>query len=472
MLFSDIKKVLSNAKIVGDLNKKKIKFITDHSKDVNGNTLLVVDKNKKFKKIYIQKGINRGLNIIITNTYFKNLPITQIVVKDINKDVLKLLNYRQPFKPKLSIAITGTNGKTSATWYLAQICRLNNIHTKLTGTIGYYKNIKKIKDSFLTTPSNFELYQFAYSNKKNNDVFISEASSHGLHQGRYNNLNIDIAAITNLSQDHLDYHKTFRSYIESKILLFSKILNKSGTAVINSRLKNYKYFLSKIKSRNLKLITFGSKDVYFAEKEVQNIYILKKKYHIKGLKLNKIQKENLECAIACALAINISPSKIIKTLVKLKSAPGRFEEIYYKKKSSKIIIDYAHTPDAIQNLLESYTKKSIKPSLVFGCGGDRDKGKRKKMAMIANKYAKKVYLTDDNPRNENPNSIRKTLKKYCPKAIDISDRRLAIHTAISEILTKDILIIAGKGHEKYQIIKNKSYLFDDYKVAKDFIKLV
>jgi len=470
MLFSDIKKKLVDANIFGKLNNKKIKLITDHSDDVNSDTLLVINNNKKFKRVYLTKAIEKGLETLITNSYFKNIKITQIVVKDLNKEILKLLNLRQPFNSKKSIAITGTNGKTSVSWYLAQICKYNNIPTKLAGTLGFYKNNKKVKDTSLTTPNNLELYQFANSNKRNNDVFISEASSHGLHQGRYSNLKIDIAAITNLSHDHLDYHKTFKSYLESKMLLFTQVLKNNGTAVINSRLKNYKYFVSKIKSRNLKSITFGSKDVYFTQTKFLTLNILGKKYYIKDLKLNNIQKENLECAIACALAVKIKINNIIKTLDKLKSASGRFEEIIYKKKSSKIIIDYAHTPDAMQHVLKAYTNKSFKPSLLFGCGGERDKSKRKKMSIIANKYAKKVYLTDDNPRNENANLIRKSLKKYCQKARDISNRRLAIQTAITEMHQKDILIIAGKGHEKYQIIKNKKYLFDDFKVAKDFIK--
>jgi len=472
MFFSDIPKILSDAKIVGNLNKKKINLISDHSKDVNPHTLFVIDKNKNFKRNYLQNAITNGLKVIITNAYLKNLSITQVIVKNLHKDVFKLLNYRQPFKSKKSIAITGTNGKTSVTWYLAQICKKNNIPTKLTGTLGYFKNNKKIRDSILTTPSNLDLYQYAYSNKKNKHVFISEASSHGLHQGRYNNLIIDIAAITNFSHDHLDYHKTYKSYLNSKILLFTKVLKNNGTAVINSRLKNYRNFKSKLKSRNLKFLIFGSKDVYFEEKEFLNIFILNKKYQIKNLKLNNIQKENLECAIACALAMNISSRNIVKTLNKLKSAPGRFEEIIYRKKLSKIIIDYAHTPEAIESLLKSYSNKSFKPSLVFGCGGERDKSKRKKMAIVAKKYANKVYITDDNPRNENPSTIRSTLKKYCPKALNISDRRVAIHTAISEIKEKDILIIAGKGHEKYQIIKNKNYNFDDYLVAKNYIQNV
>ncbi len=412
------------------------------------------------------------MDTIITNSFLKNLHINQIVVKDLDKAVLKLLNSSKPFSPKKSVAITGTNGKTSVAWYLSQICTLNNIHTKLTGTLGFYKNNKKIKESHLTTPNKFDLYQFAFSNKKNNYTFISEASSHGLHQGRYNYLNIDIAAITNLSHDHLDYHNSFQSYVESKILLFSKVLKDDGIAVINSRLKNFKYLISKIKSRNCKMIIFGSKDVYFEKSKYSNLVILNKKYQIKNLILNNIQKENLECAIACSIAMGIKPNSIKKTLAKLKPAPGRFEEIIFKKKSSKIVIDYAHTPDALHKLLISYSNKSFKPSLVFGCGGERDKYKRKKMAIIANKHAKKVYLTDDNPRNENPNSIRKTLKKYCQKAEDIPNRRQAIQTAILKMGEEDILIIAGKGHEKYQIINNKYYIFDDHKVAKNFIKQI
>lgn len=470
MLFSDIKKVLLNPRVIGNLNKKKIKLITDHSKNADSNTLLIVDKSKNFKRNYLQDAINQGLNTIITNSYIRNILINQVIVNDLENNVNMLLSYRQPFKPKFSIAITGTNGKTSSSWYLAQICKFNNIPFNLTGTLGYFNNNRKIKDSILTTPSNLDLYQFSHSHKINDKIWISEASSHGLTQGRFTNLNIDIAAITNLTRDHLDYHGTFNLYKKSKLLLFEKILNTDGIAIINSRIKFYKEFYSIIKSRKLKYIIFGAKDVYFEGKFPLYISIFKKKYLIKDTKLNKIQKENLECAISCALALNISPQNIIKTFNKLKSPPGRYQEINYEKKLSKIIIDFAHTPEAILSVLKLYSHKSFKPSIVFGCGGERDKGKRKKMGLIANKYANRIYITDDNPRNENPNLIRKTIKKFCPKGKDIPDRRKAIHTAISEIDKKDILIIAGKGHEKYQIIKNKKNKFDDYQVVKNFIK--
>ena len=470
MLFSDIPKILIDAKINGVLPKKKIKLITKHSNIIEENTLFVINKDKKFKKSYLEEALSKGLKVIITNALIKKINATQVIVKNIDSQVYKLLKFRHPIKPKLSIGITGTNGKTSVAWYLGQICNKNKIPTKLVGTLGYFKNLKKIKDSELTTPNNLDLHQFAYSNKKNKNYFISEASSHGLQQGRLDNINIDIAAITNLSHDHLDYHKNFTSYVRSKFLLFTKVLNKNGVAVINYRLKNYNILKKKLKSQKIKTITFGSKDIYFNNNSFTSLSILGKKYKIKKLNLNRIQKENLECAIACAIVMNININKIIKLLPNLKSAPGRYQEIKYKKKSSKIIIDFAHTPDAINLILKTYTIKKIKPSIIFGCGGGRDKSKRKKMALIAKKYANKVYLTDDNPRNESPENITKTLKKYCSKGIIISDRRIAIKTAISEIDKNEVLIIAGKGHEKFQIVKNSKIKFDDYQIAKSFIK--
>ena len=470
MLFSDIPRVLINAKIIGTLPNKKIKFITDHSNKVESTALFVINKDKNFKQSYLKEAISKGAKVILTNTYLKKITLAQIVVKDLDKEIYNLLKYRYPFQPKISVGITGTNGKTSTAWYLGQICNINNIPAKLVGTLGYFKNLKKIKDSSLTTPNNLDLYQFAYSKNKNKNCLISEASSHGLHQGRFNNINIDIAAITNLSHDHLDYHKDFSSYVRSKFLLFTKVLNKKGVAVINSRLNNYNILKKKLKSKNIKIITFGSKDIYFNDKSSFFLSIFGKRYKIKKLNLNSIQKENLECAIACAVAMNININKIIKLLPNLKSVPGRYQEIIYEKKFSKIVIDFAHTPNAINHVLKTYTNKKNKPSIVFGCGGQRDKSKRKEMAIIVKKYANKVYITDDNPRNESPENIRKILKKYCPKGIEISDRRKAIKTAISEIDTNEVLIIAGKGHEKYQIIKKNKIKFDDYKIAKSFTK--
>ena len=189
-----------------------------------------------------------------------------------------------------------------------------------------------------------------------------------------------------------------------------------------------------------------------------------------NIQLTNIDRQNLECAVACCLQLNISPKKIAKSLKKLENAPGRSESIIFEKISSKVIIDYAHTPDALQNILKAFTYRNNKPSLVFGCGGNRDKRKRKIMGKIAFKLAGKVFVTDDNPRNEKPQIIRSQILKYCPKAIEIPNRKLAINEAVKSLKKNSILIIAGKGHEKIQILKNNTISFDDVKIVKQIIK--
>ena len=473
MLFSDLNKIFVSAKIVGKLPKKKIKFISDHSKNISVDTLFVINQNRNFKLSYFKEAISKNVNTVLTNGYIENSLVNQIIVKDLDKEVLKLLKLSKPFPPKLSVAITGTNGKTSTAWYLSQICKINKISSKLTGTLGYFINLKKIKESTLTTPSNLDLYQFAYSSKKENFNYISEASSHGIHQGRFKNIKIDIAAITNISHDHLDYHENFDAYVNTKLSLFTKSLNSKGVAVINSNLKTYNMIKKKLRNRKIKIITYGSEDVYFIKNNNLYLNIFAKKFKLEKFQLeNNIQKENLECAIACALAMKISIKNIINCLRMLKSAPGRFETIYYKKKKSKIIIDYAHTPDALENILKNFSHDKFKPSLVFGCGGDRDKFKRRKMGIIAAKYANKIYITDDNPRNENPKNIRNTLKKYCPNGLEIPNRKKAIRFAISKLNLNDTLIIAGKGHENYQLIKNKKIDFNDFQISKNIISKI
>jgi UDP-N-acetylmuramoyl-L-alanyl-D-glutamate--2,6-diaminopimelate ligase len=181
---------------------------------------------------------------------------------------------------------------------------------------------------------------------------------------------------------------------------------------------------------------------------------------------------NVSAVYGAAIELGMTADEALQGISTLNPINGRFQKIEGPKGITGII-DYAHTPDALKKILSSLQKFRKPPQriiTIIGCGGDRDKGKRKEMAIIAKKHANRVYLTDDNPRNESPENIRKTLKKYCLKGIEISDRRMAIKTAILELKKNEVLIIAGKGHEKYQIIKNKKIKFDDYKIAKSFIK--
>ena len=471
MLLSNLNKIIKIKKVFNFDKDNKFTSITSNSKLSNFKTIFIYDKNTKVKKDYVKEAISKKIPAIITNKHLEYISIPQFIVNDINQETEILLKKIYKNIPHKIIAITGTNGKTSVVWYISKILTKLKYNNTTVGTLGYFKNGKKINDINLTTPAYEELFKYGSSKKREKNIFIFEASSHALEQNRLRNYPINIAAITNISKDHLDYHKTFSNYKKSKIKLFTNHLENKGFAIINSRLKNSSELKKKLIKKNVQLKYFGNKSLKLLKiKDVVYLNINNKKYKLENLKVKtNIEFENLECAITCCLALNISQNKIIKVLSKVTNPAGRLETIEYKKKNSKIIIDYAHTPDALKKILIAYKIKKIKPAILFGCGGNRDKSKRKSMALIANKYAGKIYITDDNPRNENPSKIRKNILKYCSRAIEVSDRRKAIKVAIKELKMNEILIVAGKGHEKFQVLKNKTIKFDDFTVVKQLL---
>ena len=473
MLLSDLPKIIKIKKTYNYKRNKSFSSVTSNSKLINKKTIFIYNNKTKAKKKYILEAIKNKTPAIITNEYFNFINIPQFLVLNIEYETEKILKKIYKNLPHKTIAVTGTNGKTSVVWYVTKILNLLNFNNTSVGTLGYFKNGKKIEDVNLTTPAYEEIYRYGSELKKNKKIFIFEASSHSLDQNRIRNFPIHIAAITNITKDHLDYHKSVTNYKRAKLKLFNSYLKKKGTAIINSRIKNISKLSKLLESKNIRIIYFGKKDIYFKKnKSNLEINIYNKKYHVKNLNLNsKIELENIECAIACCLALGISQNKILKSLKHLTNPPGRLQKLEYIKKKSTIIIDYAHTPDALTKVLKAHKlKNNKKPILLFGCGGERDKAKRKTMGKIANKLAIRTYITDDNPRNEDPSKIRKSILKYCHNGIEIPDRKEAIKISISELKTNQVLIIAGKGHEKYQIINNKKIKFDDYNLVKNIIK--
>ena len=472
MLLSELRNIINYNKIINLKTNYQFNRVSSSSKDVNSKTIFIINNKKKIKNEFLIEAINKNIPALISTKIYKNLSVAQFIVKDIDKELNQILKFLKPTKPLNSVAITGTNGKTTVAWYIAQICKLNNVNTKMQGTLGYYINNRKFKNEILTTPSFETLYQNSFTKNLNNYNFIFEASSHALDQNRIKNFPINIAAITNISHDHLDYHKSFFNYKKSKFKLFLKYLDDNGFAIVNSRLSYFHELINLLKKKKIQYMVYGKKNIFFSK--IQSIYVLhiySHKFRFKTNHFSEIQIQNLECAIACCLKLNISPKNIFKSIKKIKSPPGRCEVIKYKKNNSKIIIDYAHTPDALKSILIMNTIKNKKPSLVFGCGGNRDRSKRKLMGKIAFSLANQVFITDDNPRNENAKAIRNQIIKYCPKAKEIPDRRKAIYQAIKSIRKNNILIIAGKGHEKYQIMNDKKLKFDDAKIVKNFLKI-
>ena len=473
MLLSELQQYIKCQKIYNFSNRKvHFNFLSSNSINIKNKSILIVNNKNKFRKQYIYDAIEKGAIAIITNYYYKEIKIPQFVVKDIDKTTNIILRKLKKYSPKYSAGITGTNGKSSVVWNINQIAHYSSRNINSYGTLGFYKNLKKVENSFLTTPEYAILYQKAFSNKKNLNDFVFEVSSHSISKKRINNFPINIAALTNITQDHLDFHKTLKNYINTKIKLFTKHLSKDGIAIINEKIK----YISKIKkeliNKNIKTIFYGLKNSdinIYTNKKKSFIKIYKKKYPINIKKFHSFEIENLCCAIGCCLAMNIKVNQILKTIGKITKPPGRFEIIEDSKNKLKIIIDYAHTPDALKNIILANTFKNKKPNILFGCGGNRDKSKRKKMGVICNKFAKKIYVTDDNPRNEVAQKIRKSIIKGCPKAIEISGRRNAIKVAINDLNYNEILIIAGKGHEYKQIIGNKCLNFNDKKIAKYYL---
>ena len=474
---------------IPNVNKKFRNFffsgISFDSTKVKKNNIFFAIKGIKFDgNNFIPKAIKKGSKVIISEKKIKEFKngILFIHTKNIRKLLAEVSYKIYKNKPKNLIAVTGTNGKSSIANFYYQILKLNKKRVASIGTLGVKSNILNLNLSN-TTIDPIQLGQILtkLKNQRINDV-IMEASSHGLKQNRLDGLKFNTGIFTNLSQDHLDYHKNLKNYLKAKLHLFENLIKKNGNVITDDKIPQFKKIKKISIKNNLKLHTLNDEKNNFkilshSFKEESQIIKIKHKDSIEVVKLNligKIQLKNLLMAIIAAKKSNIGLKKILLIIPKIKSVEGRFEKIGNIKNRSKVILDYAHTPEALRtcllNLKEQFPNKKI--NLLFGCGGDRDQNKRSKMGKIADNYADEIYLTDDNPRFENPNKIRKDIKKGIKKRkiIEQSNRAKAISKAIKGLNTGDILLVAGKGHEKIQDIGKEKIFFSDKKIILDEIR--
>ena len=413
---------------------------------------------------FIDHAIIKGAKTIISEQKFEGIKNKVLFLRSKNvRKLLSELSYKiTKNKPKNLIAVTGTNGKSSIADFYFQLLNLSNKKVASIGTLGIRtkNNLKNVSN---TTLDPIGLSKILNDLKKQRiDNVILEASSHGLKQNRLDGLKFNTAIFTNLSHDHLDYHKTFNDYLKSKLYLFEKLLKSRGNIITDSQIPEYKN-LKKISLNNkfnLQVLSKGNNGIniyshkFKDDKQIIVITHNQKNYKLQTDLIGRIQLKNLFMAMLAAKKSNLKFDKIVKLASRVKSVSGRFEKIGTLKNKSKVILDYAHTPDALNtclsNLKEQFENKRI--FIVFGCGGNRDKDKRPIMGKIANQYCDRVYLTDDNPRDENPQKIRLAIKKTIDKTkiFEIASRSKAIHKAIFDLNTGDILVIAGKGHEQTQ----------------------
>lgn len=383
--------------------------------------------------------------VFVNNSY---LGIDQRVDTLKNLEYLKvlhgLLDHFYPVPNKKYIGITGTNGKTSCVHHLAQLIRENQLNVLTIGTLGILINSKQIEDYGLTTPGLCELRKTLFIHQEKFDYCIMEVSSHSLDQDRIHGIEFDAAGWTNFTQDHLDYHQSMDRYFEAKLKIKS-YLKKSAKLFISE-----KSVFDKM-SKDNKIAITSSYDLSDINTNLQTSFAQK--------------NINLSLSILASLGLKT------KALKDLSAPPGRFETVEFEGRVA--IVDYAHTPDALENVClgvrQSY--KTSKLITVFGCGGDRDSSKRPLMGEIAQKHSDYIVVTSDNPRTEKAQKIIDDILT----AINLSssvciepDRKKAIHIALSMAQDGDVILVAGKGHETYQEINGVKLPFDDLKIIKDF----
>jgi UDP-N-acetylmuramoyl-L-alanyl-D-glutamate--2,6-diaminopimelate ligase len=481
-----LEKLVEGLKIIsynGNFNKNITK-ITYDSKQCTLNSLFIAIKGYKTDgHDYIEVAIKNGAIAIICESVPKKLEtdITYIQVEDSRSTQAFIANrfYEYPSKKLKMIGITGTNGKTSVAFLISKILghwgkKIGNI-----GTIGNYVGDTYYKAKN-TTPEAIDLQQML-SQMVNLGIkyTVMEVSSHSLSLKRVNGTNFNIGIFTNLSQDHLDFHQTHEKYFEAKTKLFY-ITNKAN--IINGDDPYGKRLIDMLKNSNIRTYSFGitdkcdymAKDIFIDSKGVSFTFEgekIKEKFQIGIPGIFSVY--NAMAAIITGYIEQVPMETIKSALSDVSAVPGRFE-VVNTNTPYNVIIDYAHTPDGLENVLKtinSFSKKRI--ILVFGCGGDRDKTKRPIMGEIGGKYSSFSIITSDNPRSEDPLSIIKDIipgikNTNCPYKV-IENRREAIMEALSMAKKDDIILIAGKGHETYQILHDKTIPFDEKLIIKELL---
>ncbi|MBV7503830.1 UDP-N-acetylmuramoyl-L-alanyl-D-glutamate--2,6-diaminopimelate ligase [Bacillus sp. sid0103] len=414
-----------------------------------------------------------------------SLDVPVILVKDTTRAMAVLADvfYEQPTKNLHLIGITGTNGKTTTSHLIEKIFADADQKTGLIGTM-YTKIAEKTIETKNTTPESLTLQKtFNQMVEAGVDIAVMEVSSHALDLGRVHGCDYDVAVFTNLTQDHLDYHKTMEEYKRAKSLLFAQLGNTFDHQKPKFAILNADDPASEMYSRSTAahVITYGidnnadiqAKNIHMTSSGTKfDLHVQTEKFPIQMQLIGKFSVYNVLASIAAAVVSGISIKEVIQSIEDVRGVSGRFE-LVNAGQDFTVIVDYAHTPDSLENVLKTvqhFAKKKV--FVIVGCGGDRDRTKRPLMAKIACEWSTDPILTSDNPRSEDPLAILKDMEAGVQGEAYrvIPDRKEAIQTAIREASEGDVILIAGKGHETYQIIGNVVHDFDDRLVAREAIE--
>ncbi len=476
-----LKNLINNTEILeirGNL-ETEICGIASHSNYVSpGGIFFVLKGQKTHGRYYLAEAINNGAKVIIFDEPLPDCPegVTLIQVQSVREAMGKIAArfYDYPAKYMTLIGITGTNGKTTTSHLIASILHKAGLKVGVIGTIGYSYYDRNISAS-MTTPENIDLQKLL---KEMLDAGIThvvmEVSSHALAYERIAGCDFKIGVFTNLSQDHLDFHKDMEAYFYCKKRLFTHHLD--GPGIINKE-DNYG---KKLLNLDIPFITYGLNCADIAAKVIKmdldgteaKIETPKGAFNINTSLLGMPNLYNIMSAAGAALGLDIELIDIKAGIEAVSYVPGRLQRI--SKNGIEVIVDYAHTPDALRCVLSNLRKFcSSRLITVFGCGGDRDRGKRKIMGEIAGKLSDLIIITNDNPRTESPEQIVKEIEmglRHCKRPyFIIYDRKRAIRSTIKKARRGDIVLIAGKGHETYQIVGERVYPLSDIEEVENIL---
>ena len=481
-----LSELLNSAKVVqvvGNAETKEISRITIDSRTAAKDSLFfAIEGFKTDGHQFIQDVINQGASGVVMqkadalpDQIFSHAGCVKIVVEDSRKSLAEISNifYHEPSKKLMLIGISGTKGKTTTAFYVKNIFRQAGYKTGLIGTIANYIGEKEIK-TLLTTPQSHEINALLSQMVSEGCTHcVMEVSSHALRLNRVDYLNFGAGIFTNITSDHMDYHKTFDHYLESKKILFDMI-SSNGEIIFNADDPNSKWI---IKDSQAKKYSYGS--VSISDFVLSNIefsldgtsFILNylgEDYHLSTSLVGHFNAYNASAAFVTAIVNGIDSDTAIEGVLTTPQVPGRFEVV--SEKNKKVIVDYSHTADSLLqalNAVHHIVRKERPVYTVFGCGGDRDKTKRPIMGDIAASMSDRVYVTSDNPRTEDPyliiDEILKGIKSNNYRVIE--NREEAIRSAIFESEDNAVILIAGKGHENYQEINGIRKHFSDKEIA-------
>ena len=456
----DIKLLLSN--IQNTSHSLDVTGLSLNSQSVKkGDLFVALQGEQKHGSEFIDNAIDNGCVAVLVEDKDIECAVPCIRIDGLSSCLSKLAqNFYQKAKNVELIGVTGTNGKTSVSHFISQLLEALDVKSGVIGTLGISHLDQK---TINTTPDIFTIYSALHDyNNQGIEIAIVEASSHALLQERLAGLSFIQGIFTNLTQDHLDYHDTMEKYRDAKGKLFQGKLTKK--AIINREDKNHQYFLDIASDKESE--TFGISDLDFYKNSHKGFICQLNSYVFELPLVGEFNLSNAIAAYTSVKCLGYSDKLIIPFLAKLSPPPGRMQQL----ENSNIWIDYAHTPDALDNALSTlrahYPESTIR--VLFGCGGDRDKSKRQIMGEIASENADSIILTNDNPRSEDPQKIISDILDGIKVENDVQvilDRGHAINSAIQTLGEEEALLIAGKGHETTQIIGSQILPFSDIEVA-------